>query len=680
ELASKTWLERNTLNYRTFSKCYSEELDEYFVQLKDLLNKYYKIKEAFVLEKIINLYKIYEQTAKNIKKRFGGLSFSDVTYFAKKILSSIDKDFIYFRLDSKIEHILIDEFQDTSEQQVSILAPLIEEIVSGKGVNTNIDTKSFFFVGDTKQSIYRFRGGDWRLFYQTEKKYGLENKTLKINFRSSKNVVEYNNKVFEELYPNFVPQQSRMDAKKGYVEVRINSEIEKAIVDIIKDHLNRNVKPEDIAILVYTNDDSNKVADLIKSKFPKVGVITDNSGKLINHSVNRAIIECIKYLYYKEEIYLKSFNGIIGKDPFTEILEEISQLDLKSGVSNIGKKIVETYGLFSGDSNLSKFFNLLEKFEDIHSFISSIEKESEIIDKGEADGISILTVHKSKGLEFNHVIVCDRFSSRPPVNRDSLIFDYKESGKIFYRYKGRASFDNEYKEALERQKELVEKDLINSLYVALTRAKNELYIIAKEKSSSFEILDLKEEKIGEKEIFQLEQRSEEKKKEEKLTSRSYGKQKEFLHNEMEEIEGNFHHIYFGNAVHYCLEVISDFNERSLEIGLKSTQNRYGLYVDINRVRNSVENLLKDSYFLEITKENTYKEQSVVLDGKHFVIDLLCENNGEYIVCDYKSGSKKEEHKLQVINYINAVKTLKNSENVKGVLCYIGEKKIDWVKV
>lgn len=113
------------------------------------------------------------------------LSFSDVTYLVYEILKLLgdDSEFLYFRLDAQIEHILLDEFQDTSILQYEILKPLIDEITSGEGIFEN---GSFFFVGDVKQSIYRFRGGVSALFQSVAEENSTHVEKLLTNYRSQR--------------------------------------------------------------------------------------------------------------------------------------------------------------------------------------------------------------------------------------------------------------------------------------------------------------------------------------------------------------------------------------------------------------------------------------------------------------------------------------------------------------
>ena len=123
------------------------------------------------------------------------LSFSDVTHLVYHILNLIDdSEFLYFRLDSQIEHLLLDEFQDTSILQYKIIKPLISEITSGDGIFEN---GSFFFVGDVKQSIYRFRGGVSALFVAVKEENSTHLEKLLTNYRSQKEIVLFVNSVFD---------------------------------------------------------------------------------------------------------------------------------------------------------------------------------------------------------------------------------------------------------------------------------------------------------------------------------------------------------------------------------------------------------------------------------------------------------------------------------------------------
>ncbi len=116
-------------------------------------------------------------------KRLNTLSFDDTLFLTHKLLSEngIDRDFIYFKLDSTFKHILLDEFQDTSTVQFLLLKPLLDEIFSGGD-----DFRSFFYVGDTKQSLYRFRGGREELFFKVGKQYGIDIVMMDTNYRSAK--------------------------------------------------------------------------------------------------------------------------------------------------------------------------------------------------------------------------------------------------------------------------------------------------------------------------------------------------------------------------------------------------------------------------------------------------------------------------------------------------------------
>ncbi len=114
-------------------------------------------------------------------------------------------------------------------------------------------------------------------------------------------------------------------------------------------------------------------------------------------------------------------------------------------------------------------------------------------------GLTILTIFKSKGLEFDTVLVCDRITKKNP-DRGSLLFEYDDINlqKIYYKRSNRENFDKFYEAGLNKEKKLVVADELNILYVALTRAKNNMIVFKKDKSSTFDYLDnLQTQKLGE---------------------------------------------------------------------------------------------------------------------------------------------------------------------------------------
>jgi len=163
ELFAKKLFEKETVGEHSwFKKVANEELEGLYAYLKIELAKWAEAKEAIVLESLFKIYDYYRNANISTAKASGVLSFDDLTYFTYRLLyESISKEFLYFKIDSKFKHILLDEFQDTSTLQFLLLKPLIDEIFAGHGQS---EFKSFFYVGDTKQSLYRFRGGVEELF------------------------------------------------------------------------------------------------------------------------------------------------------------------------------------------------------------------------------------------------------------------------------------------------------------------------------------------------------------------------------------------------------------------------------------------------------------------------------------------------------------------------------------
>ncbi|GAB6074400.1 RecB-like helicase [Nautilia lithotrophica] len=645
-----SFLENGTLaKVRGFKKCYEEWMDGEFERLVDLIKKLLILKERFVLGALFSLYEKYKNIKHKIKQKENYLDFKDIEHKVYELLveDELNRDFLYFRLDSRIEHILIDEFQDTSVTQWKIFAPLVDEIKSGEGVR---DFKSFFYVGDTKQAIYRFRGGSSELFdyvYEQLKPFGMVQKELPKNYRSKKVIVDFVNRLFN------LNQEANVDG--GYVEVK-EGDLFENLENTLKFMFERGVRDKDIAVLVYTNDDILKVAQFIKEKFQR-DVVTATRAKVKNQPFAKALIDILKYTYYmlegkKAEIYKLNFLSVIGK-PYTS---EPFYVPVKKPAEMVRDLMFE-YNLI--DESSLKLLEHTLKYKDLYDFVSSIDEFEDELPLSEFDGITIMTVHKSKGLEFENVIVMEKLG-RDNSRSSNLLFDYDgiELKDIKYNIAGRETLDSEYAKVKSKEKELEYKDKRNVEYVAFTRAVNSLFILKKEKSSF--VTPLSAEKIGK---FEVEKKTETEKQTEKfsLTLRHHGLQD--VKKESEYKPNDYAAIYFGLALHYAFE-IEEFD---------AVLNKFGIYTDVRKAYGMYE---KAKNKLDNFKGKKFKEIPFVYNEEEGIIDLMIENEEEIIIIDYKSKKPEDESRYikQVEHYKNVAKELKNKE-VSAYLFYVDEEKL-----
>jgi len=313
----KTWLLNDTLNeYKVFVKANCPvELDDEFNNIKFNLSLYFKYRQKDILNKLFTIFNNFKEFRLQYKRVKNSFEFRDITNLVYILLNKvIEKDFLYFRLDIKYDHMLIDEFQDTSVLQYKILEPLIKELSSG----SNEVYKTFFYVGDTKQSIYRFRGGNKELFdYVINDNEHLKLQVLDTNYRSSKNVVNFVNEIFLKV-PSYEYHAQKVNSKiDGYVEITsLYNNDEEKYIDIknkIIELLDNGINPKNIAILTYTNKDVIELYDYLNKEFPQIKIITEVTSKLINQNNIKASINFIKYLYFKKDIYKANFNALIGR-------------------------------------------------------------------------------------------------------------------------------------------------------------------------------------------------------------------------------------------------------------------------------------------------------------------------------------------------------------------------------
>ena len=492
------------------------------------------------------------------------LLISDTTLLLKEIIGNNDAPFIYEKIGNRFKHIMIDEFQDTSDFQWENFKPLIANSLSMGFTN--------LIVGDIKQSIYRWRNGDWKLLLSGVKNdiggNFIEDKTLDTNWRSRENIITFNNEIFdiipqmlqnryneklESITNESVKQQLKeqnydrmlvnaysnqkqkipagIDKKGGSVKIYFfekddyQEQLDEKFPQIIDKMIKNGLKhPKDIGILVRTNKQAKEITELLtrfqneNSGRAKYKIISGESLYIENSSAVRILISAMKYidnpndtintalLIYeyqllnnknpdKNKLFLsvndnKKYKKLLPEIFFTEFdtfkqkeLFELSEQLIS--IFNLTDKTEEFAYLKTFQDSINDFTR--KKYSDLPEFLEWWDEKGkrtsvQISDK--INAVNIMTIHKSKGLAFNTVLLPytnfnfdhSFFNSpilwgkaeKPPFNRFERL-PIKYSGKLAQTLFRKDYFD----EMLYSY-----TDAVNLLYVAFTRAENELIVFS----------------------------------------------------------------------------------------------------------------------------------------------------------------------------------------------------------
>jgi len=677
-LFKKSVFEKESLlSHRNYKKYVEKNpaIEELFLELKSLLGEWAKVKEQVVLHNLFQVYDYYKNANIATARQLGVLSFDDLTYFTYRLLhESINKEFLYFKIDSRFKHILLDEFQDTSTLQFLLLKPLIDEVFAGGG-----EFRTFFYVGDTKQSLYRFRGGVEELFNSVASHYDIEISNMSTNYRSSKAVVEQVNRWFESNMENFPIAKYKDDANEGFVAVVEAEELAEEAVKQLENYLEKGIPLTDIAFLVSTNKDGATIQEACYAKGYATSLKTSSS---LKHTAKEAaVVSMVQYLFTGLELDARAMLERVGKridevdvswfHPFMEPLAVVH-------------KIIGSFGYFENDLNLLKLLEFSATFSDIATFLEEFDLSSIEVASSAKSGAMIMTIHGSKGLEFEHVIVLDKLKGAAP-DRSTLLYEYDESlyvKEVFYKMGGRENFDELYKHLLAKQKILNAKDKMNVLYVALTRAIESMVVIRKPKASIFDPLGMVEMSVG-----SLTQNTVKVDPCVDLCMNStiithYGVQE--VNKPEEEDEKDYDAILFGTALHYTLEMMSSFTIMGLADAMIASKNRYGLQLNDEKfadIKNRILELITHNRFKKLLEgATTSNEQSLSFNDEIKQIDLLLSYENHYLVIDYKSSKKyHQEHRKQVRNYKDAIESIMGKQT-RGMIVYLLDDGVEFVEV
>jgi len=220
---------------------------------------------------------------------------------------------------------------------------------------------------------------------------------------------------------------------------------------------------------------------------------------------------------------------------------------------------------------------------------------------------------------------------------------------------------------------MARRDLMNTLYVAFTRARESLVILGKEKSSAFDELGLAATVQGALRAGMMRDKVGEKKEFLEYHSQNYGRQEIPLKKEKGTEDFDFAAVDTGLALHYALEMLRAFDPGSIEGAMTAVGNRFVLSAEtLERVRAMVERLVHDGAFKELVRGEIYKERSFLLNGEMGVIDLYVIDGETIRIIDYKTGRKRSGYDEQLRRYKEALTQLYPGKTIEGYLCYVDE--------
>ena len=764
-----------------------EELETKSQELKEKLSEYVFIEKVLPLDKKLkNIAQKIFDIAKKIKISSKRLTHNDILVYTYEFIFNKDLKFVendrvteeFLELiGGKIDTIMIDEFQDTSILQWKILKLLM---------NTS---ENIICVGDEKQSIYNWRGGEKELFEKLETMIEGNVQNLDKSYRSYKAIIENVNKIFNgyDIKWNYADSGYRDDEEyqKGYFGYFIRNTEEETpkiytkIVEMIENGQVKNLGKS--AIICRTNSHLKEIAELLNEA--KIPYTLESKTTILEYKPIIPMYQLIKFFAFGNFKYLLEFmrsdligglnshvkyllenkneimrfiNGYqkiesskeinkkqknVNKDSksisfkefidmqkdenvkeellkykkinvlernsliFEEILEKVRELkrlskDLNNKYENenFSRKLVENFEItkyYSTNSDLKNifiFFNILKKYNNLYEFITFIEEEKENlrqVSSRDVNAINLMTIHASKGLEFDTVFYYKRKSNKGNTDKrnlksyldfDEKFNDVKKFMLLFSGY-DKKMIGNDLRKLIDKNIQKEEMEEINNDYVALTRAKKNLILlfdaeVTKEKGYvdplAKRIIDVyKNENENEYETGQIVESeipeettdTSDVKISDSLFKTYFNDDKLRMEKSSNTLENEFKRKK-GLAMHYYFEHILNDLENEKKIAKSALLSRYGNMLGKKIVEELIvrmDKFIEKNIDIYDKKYKVYNEFEVYdSEGKKRIIDRINidENNRKIYIYDYKTGFEpetKKEYQEQIEEYKNILR-------------------------
>ena len=736
--------------------------------LPELFDHYKKAKlkvgRLFVIKNILNqwtplsLISEMERGLEALQLPFNRLLLSRFNEIINKEISTLSTPYIYERLGEKYRHYFIDEFQDTSRLQWKNLIPLISNAI--ESLDDSQTPGSLLLVGDPKQAVYRWRGGDNQQFLNLlnrESPFQIkpEVTVLPKNYRSKKAIVDFNNKFFafvgsqidslEQSKMFGRDAQQRFNEKEGgrvaisFIEKKRRKEIaipfyKTQTIAFLNEAKAANFLWSDMAVLVRKRDQAATIASSLEEN--DIPFVSSESLSLESSMHVNFLISLIRLVLHPEDyeerkkviafLYLENGKNkkyhVLLNDlifiPFSLFQKKLNHefgflFDFdhfsKKPIYNALEYSIANFGLeASVDAHLTAFLENVFEFKtnnnsDFASYLDYWEKkgrhQSIVIPQG-IDAVKIMTIHKAKGLEFPVVVI--PFATEELSNLGSRKVWYPIAKKFDTSFEwARISFSdklkylgNEGEDFYDQKIDEEKMDALNLLYVALTRAVEEVYIITQlenEKLSAgksyatllnhFVMSQGNEPSVEEvfqwgssekveclEKDFSIHQIQPKFKMDSRWENRLWI-QLSFKHErqggEVRQ-EGILIHDLLGEVDHQ--EEIVSVIENALALGRisRSEKARY-----TNLLLNVVNHPELRGYF---DKDLTvYKEQDILVPEKSFIRpDRVVKTHSHWAIIDYKTGKYSVKHEYQISRYSEIIRDM-TQEQCKKFLVYIDKK-------
>ena len=726
------------------------------------------------------------KTLKSENERENRFLLAETTHLLSMMIEK-NTTFIFEKIGTEINHIFIDEFQDTSKLQWICFKVLLEEVLARGNFN--------LIVGDVKQSIYRWRNSDWNIMNNigayfrkdlvTFAAQGAEmdgKRYSSVNYRSDSNIVTFNNALYTEakrviatsytnalgekrlgeLFTAYEDVEQALPAWRkpdcGYVEIRMLDKEDKkeklnsyAIAQLMKTLrrllVDEGIAPGEIAILLRYKNAMKDIVDAFDKEFPDIKIVSDEAYRLSSSLTLQLVISAMRYIASPEDRVnvanlVKLYSKVIenrdeafaGYTSYEELLE-LLPADFRERLSHyqglpvyeLVEQLLQQTRICDKHGEEAYIYTFLDyatqylssKTSDLNGFLEAWDNEicEKSIPAGNTNSVRLMTIHKSKGLEFHTVIIplCDWLltgdakgslwckPTEAPYDTLSLLSVPLKKDML----------DSIYSDDYNREQLYQIVDNLNILYVATTRAVSNLFIFSDNTGGSGEtvskmlktVLDnmpLLESSGYDNGVYSFgsivgnKQKKEESKSDNpfeakpesriqpfvyfdnRITFRQSRDLTRFLSTGKEE-EKQFKNIAEGELLHLVMSGINTADDIDKVLdklvidGYIATEGQYNSIRKL--VARALSNPLAKDWFAGIYK--LYNECSILVNNDEGTMrrpDRVMIKDKEAVVVDYKFARENDEHKWQVKRYMELLSRM-GYENVKGYLWYVYKNEI-----